>query len=67
MRKKESNRIPTHIPGLDPLIEGGFKRNSVNLLVGGAGAGKTIFALQFLGFLSLKVNLSDIPPLLKTS
>ncbi len=43
-----SNRIPTYISGLDPLMEGGFKRNSINLVVGGAGSGKTIFALQFL-------------------
>lgn len=43
-----SNRIPTYISGLDSLIEGGFKKNSINLVVGGAGSGKTIFALQFL-------------------
>jgi circadian clock protein KaiC len=41
-------RIPTGIPGFDGLIEGGFEGNSVNLVVGGSGSGKTIFALQFL-------------------
>ena len=41
-------RIPTGIPGFDDLIEGGFEKNSVDVIVGGAGAGKTIFALQFL-------------------
>ncbi len=41
-------RIPTGIPNLDPLIKGGFKRNSVNLVAGGAGAGKSIFAMQFI-------------------
>ena len=48
MAKKDPGRIATYIPGLDPLIEGGFKKNSINLIVGGAGTGKTIFALQFL-------------------
>jgi len=43
-----SNRVPTYIPGLDGIIGGGFKNNSINLVVGGAGSGKTIFALQFL-------------------
>ncbi len=46
--KKVNKRIPTGISNLDPLIEGGFKRNSVNLVAGGAGSGKTIFAMQFI-------------------
>jgi len=41
-------RITSGIPGLDKLIEGGFKKNSVNLVAGDPGAGKTIFAIQFL-------------------
>lgn len=41
-------RIPTAIPGFDALVQGGFKKSSTNLLVGGAGSGKTIFAIQFL-------------------
>lgn len=41
-------RVSTGIPGLDNLIDGGFKRNSVNLVAGGAGSGKTIFAMQFI-------------------
>ena len=41
-------RIATGIPGLDNLIGGGFKEKSVNLVAGGPGTGKTIFALQFL-------------------
>ncbi len=41
-------RVPTYIPGFDSLVEGGFKEKSVNLVVGGAGTGKTIFAIQFL-------------------
>src|SRR3989344_2230681 len=46
--KAESERIPIDIPGFDELIQGGFKKNSINLVAGGAGSGKTIFAIQFL-------------------
>jgi len=42
------DRIPSGIHGLDPLVEGGFKPGSVNLVCGGAGSGKTTFAVQFL-------------------
>ncbi len=50
IKKKASltKRVPIGIPGFDKLISGGFKRNSVNLVVGSAGAGKTIFTVQFL-------------------
>jgi len=41
-------RVPLGITGLDQLISGGVKKNSINLVAGGAGAGKTIFAIQFL-------------------
>jgi KaiC/GvpD/RAD55 family RecA-like ATPase len=41
-------RVPTGIPGLDPLIEGGYLDNSVNLITGETGTGKTIFCAQFL-------------------
>ncbi|MEK6934651.1 MAG: ATPase domain-containing protein [Nanoarchaeota archaeon] len=41
-------RLSTGIIGLDSLVEGGFKKNSVNLIVGEPGSGKTIFAIQFL-------------------
>ncbi len=42
------NRVPTGIPGLDELIEGGFPEGSTILVAGGAGTGKTIFALQYI-------------------
>lgn len=42
------NRIKTHIPGFDELIEGGFPEGSINLISGDAGTGKTIFSLQYL-------------------
>lgn len=41
-------RIPTGIPGFDELIEGGFEKNSTNLLAGSPGVGKSIFATEFL-------------------
>jgi len=41
-------RISTGIPNLDKLIEGGFKKNSINLVAGDPGSGKSIFAMQFL-------------------
>lgn len=41
-------RVPTGVIGFDNLVDGGLKRNSINLVSGGAGSGKTIFAVQFL-------------------
>ncbi|MCK4521826.1 MAG: AAA family ATPase [Nanoarchaeota archaeon] len=41
-------RVSTGVPGLDPLVKGGFVRDSINLIAGGTGTGKTIFAIQFL-------------------
>jgi circadian clock protein KaiC len=41
-------RCPTGIAGFDKLCQGGFVRNSDNLVIGGPGSGKTTFMLQFL-------------------
>ncbi len=41
-------RISTGIPGLDEMIEGGFKLYNSILLVGGCGSGKSTMAMQFL-------------------
>ncbi|MBI2668041.1 hypothetical protein HYX17_04725 [Candidatus Woesearchaeota archaeon] len=41
-------RVSTGVPGFDELISGGFKEFSINLVAGGPGTGKTIFAMQFL-------------------
>jgi KaiC/GvpD/RAD55 family RecA-like ATPase len=43
-----TDRIPSGIPGLDEVIEGGFEKNSAVLVSGGGGSGKTIFGIQFL-------------------
>ena len=45
---KNTNRVQVGIPGFDALCSGGLIKNSVNLLSGGAGTGKSVFALQFL-------------------
>ncbi len=42
------DRRKTGIINLDPLIQGGFKENSVTLVIGSAGSGKTIFGIQYL-------------------
>jgi len=44
----EIERVPSGIPGLDPLIEGGFPKGRSILVTGEPGTGKTIFSLQFL-------------------
>jgi archaeal flagellar protein FlaH len=41
-------RIPTGIPELDLLIEGGLRAGKTYLVVGEPGTGKTVFGLQFL-------------------
>lgn len=47
-KKKIVERISTGVTNFDSLIQGGFEKNSTNLIVGGSGAGKSIFAMQFL-------------------
>lgn len=42
------DRVPSGIPGFDQLCEGGFAKNSINLLGGDAGSGKSLFAMQFI-------------------
>jgi len=43
-----AERVKSGIPGLDKLIGGGYPRDSVILLSGGPGTGKTTFALQYI-------------------
>lgn len=40
--------LATGIPGFDPIATGGLPRERVTLVSGTAGAGKTVFATQFL-------------------
>lgn len=42
------DREPTGIPGMDELIQGGIPQNSITLVSGSPGTGKSLFSLQFL-------------------
>jgi len=41
-------KLPTGIDGFDQLSHGGFPLHRTSPLIGGPGAGKTVFALQCL-------------------
>ncbi len=45
---ESATRIQSGIPGLDAQIQGGLQAGDFVLLVGGIGAGKTIFSSQFV-------------------
>jgi KaiC/GvpD/RAD55 family RecA-like ATPase len=65
--KKVFERIPSGIPGLDNLMEGGFVKGSTNLVSGAAGTGKTIFCAQYLmeglkrGEICMFITLEESP------
>ena len=48
VKKDKKSRVAAGIKNFDKLIEGGFEKNSTNMIVGMAGSGKSIFATQFL-------------------
>src|SRR5580692_8809904 len=41
-------RMPTGIAGFDEIADGGLPRGGVTVVLGGAGAGKTILGMQVL-------------------
>ncbi len=41
------DKIPTGCPGLDEVLEGGIPSNTINVIMGAPGTGKTILAEQF--------------------
>lgn len=49
-------KVPMGIPELDDLLRGGLPRNSICLLAGGPGTGKTILGAQFLYAGAIKYN-----------
>lgn len=61
------SRIPSGIVGLDEVIEGGLRPNTVTVIVGASGTGKSTFAMQYLlagldnGEQGLYITL-DVPP-----
>jgi circadian clock protein KaiC len=44
----DTSRVKTGVTGFDELISGGFERESIVLMVGASGTGKTIFSMQYL-------------------
>ena len=44
----EIKRVPSHVPGLDTILCGGFLSGGVYLIQGSAGAGKTVLASQII-------------------
>ncbi|MDY6864715.1 MAG: RAD55 family ATPase [Halobacteriota archaeon] len=44
----EEKRLKTGVYGLDTIIGGGFRENTVNVILGSSGAGKTTIAMQYL-------------------
>lgn len=51
-----TERMPTRIPGFDAIADGGLPRQGVTLVIGGVGAGKTIFAMQVLSSAARDAN-----------
>ncbi|MEO1378087.1 MAG: ATPase domain-containing protein, partial [Cyanobacteria bacterium J06635_10] len=47
-RRKPLGKLPTSIPGLDGILNGGIPELSINIITGPPGAGKTIFTQQIL-------------------
>jgi circadian clock protein KaiC len=45
-RGRTISKVPTGIPGFDEISEGGLPRGRLTAIIGAAGAGKTVFALQ---------------------
>jgi len=61
------SRVPTGIPGLDPMLAGGLWTGSATLLAGPTGSGKTTAGIQFIveglrqGERCLLVNFQENP------
>jgi circadian clock protein KaiC len=62
-----TTRVPTGVPGLDDLVNGGYFLGSTTLIVGVSGVGKSVMALQFIaegarrGERSLMLSLDETP------
>ena len=62
-----STRVSTGVPGLDPIVNGGYFLGSTTLLVGVSGVGKSVMGLQYLaegvrlGERGLMLSLDEAP------
>jgi circadian clock protein KaiC len=65
--KRDSSRTTTGVPGLDPMLAGGFWTGSATLIAGPTGSGKTTIGIQFIleglrqGERCLLVNFQENP------
>lgn len=65
--KRDASRTPSGVPGLDPMLAGGFWTGSATLLAGSTGSGKTTMGIQFIveglrrGERCLLVNFQENP------
>src|SRR3989338_5762253 len=66
-------RVATGIPGFDDMIAGGLPKNSLTLLTGTCGTGKTTFCAEFLyngatkfGEKGVYISFEESPELIKT-
>jgi KaiC/GvpD/RAD55 family RecA-like ATPase len=66
-------RVATGIPGFDEMIAGGLPKNSLTLLTGTCGTGKTTFCAEFLyngatkfGEKGVYISFEESPELVKT-
>jgi circadian clock protein KaiC len=62
-----ATRVPTGVPGLDGIVNGGYFLGSTTLVVGVSGVGKSVMALQYImegarrGERSLMLSLDEAP------
>ena len=45
---KETVKVPTGIEGMDQLLKGGFPKETVNLVSGPPGSGRSLFCMHFI-------------------
>ncbi|MBN2518319.1 MAG: hypothetical protein JXB14_05720 [Candidatus Altiarchaeota archaeon] len=68
---EQTDRVPTGIPGLDEVLEGGIPRGASVLVTGTPGTAKTIFSLHFIAngamkykekgiFITMEQDLKDV-------
>jgi len=68
IQEKENKRITSGVPGFDNLVRGGFRENSVNVIIADPGCGKSTFCWQFCSidpdspalYVSLEQNLDAV-------